>query len=106
MNIPAVNEAALPLYEPDEEALYSLDIVAQLTGVSTASIIHYQQQGFIRTFSAASETTSGFDDQALRTLRRIEHLRSTCGVNEAGLKLILDLIDEVERLQSALRARR
>jgi hypothetical protein len=40
-----------------------------------------------------------FDDESLRSLRRIEHLRATCAVNDAGLKLILDLLREVERLR-------
>jgi hypothetical protein len=30
-------------------------------------------------------------------LRRIEFLRSDCGVNPAGIKMILRLLDEVER---------
>ena len=47
-----------------------------------------------------------FDDEAVHTLRRIDHLRSTCEANLSGLKLILDLLDEVERLQTELRAKR
>lgn len=82
---------------PSGETSYSLEITAHLTGMSAETILHYQEQGLIR-----PEPVSGlFDDEALRTLRRIEHLRETCGVNDAGLRLILHLMDEIERLKNA-----
>ncbi len=83
----------------EDVSAYSLDITARVTGLSVKTILHYQEQGFIRPLPDAGGTRQLFDDEALRTLRRIEHLRSTCGVNEAGLRLILHLIDEVERLR-------
>lgn len=90
-----------PLYEPEENASYQLDIVESLTGITSQTILHYQECGLIRTSVPFGE----FDEEALRTLRRIEHLRDTCEVNITGLKLILDLMDEVERLRAELRAR-
>jgi len=44
--------------------------------------------------------------EGIRTLRRIESLRTACGVNLAGLKLILDLMNEVEYLRAEVRFRR
>lgn len=87
----------LPLYEPDTDATYQLDIVAKLTGISSETIVHYQEQGLIR--------RANLDDDAVRTLRRIEHLRQTCEANVSGLKLILQLMDQVEHLKSELRLR-
>jgi len=92
----------LPLYEPDADATYRLEIVAQLTGISSQTILHYQESGLIQPHGAPDE----FDDEALHTLRRIEHLRTTCEANLSGLKLILSLMDQIELLQSELRARR
>jgi DNA-binding transcriptional MerR regulator len=88
----------LPLYEPDADATYQLDIVAELTGLSTQTILHYQELGLIRSMD--------LDDEAVHTLRRIEQLKQTCEANLSGLKLILDLMNEVEQLKAALRARR
>lgn len=87
----------LPFYDAEEQATYSLDIVAELTGISSHTIVHYQEQGLIR--------ANDLDDEAVHTLRRIEHLRSTCETNDSGLRLILGLMDEVDRLKAALRAR-
>jgi DNA-binding transcriptional MerR regulator len=81
----------LPIYEPDEQATYSLEIVERITGISSQTIIRYQETGLIR--------SGDYDDETVRTLRRIEHLQSTCGVNEAGLRLIMGLMEEVERLR-------
>lgn len=87
----------LPLYDADEQATYSLDIVAELTGVSSQTILRYQEQGLIR--------GKDLNDETVHTVRRIEHLRCTCEANDSGLKLILELMDEVERLRAAMRRR-
>ncbi|MEO8617468.1 MAG: chaperone modulator CbpM [Luteolibacter sp.] len=91
----------LPLYEPDADATYHLEIVAQLTGISSETILHYQESGLIQSHGDSGK----FDDDALLTLSRIEHLRSTCEANLAGIRLILDLMKTVEELQTELRMR-
>jgi DNA-binding transcriptional MerR regulator len=73
---------------------YTLEILAETTGVSTQTIVQYQEHGLLR---------PEFDDETLRTLRRIEHLRETCEVNLTGLKLLTQLLDEVEQLRAELR---
>ena len=55
---------------------YSLEILAETTGVSTQMIVQYQEHGIIR---------PEFDDNTVRTLRRIEALRETCEMNLRGL---------------------
>jgi DNA-binding transcriptional MerR regulator len=98
-------EPDLPLHEPEEHAAYSIEIAARLAGVNTETILHYQEQGLIRTSSADSDKPQ-LDDEALRTLRQIEHLRETCKVNDNGLRLILGLMDELEHLRRHLRDQR
>ncbi|MGL4400932.1 MAG: MerR family transcriptional regulator [Luteolibacter sp.] len=88
-------EQNLPLYAPDEHATYTLEMVAEITGVSSQAILHYQEQGLLR--------SSSFDDEAVHTLRRIDYLRTTCETNLTDLKLMLDLLDQVEFLQTELR---
>lgn len=83
--------------EPMPEVSYSLEIVSELTGVSTQTIVQYQEQGLIQPV---------LDDETIRTLRRIEHLRETCEMNLAGLKLLTQLLEEVERLRAELRGLR
>ncbi|MES2920407.1 MAG: MerR family transcriptional regulator [Verrucomicrobiota bacterium] len=91
-----------PANDPDAQETYTLDLVAKLTGVSSQTILHYQEQGLIHPAGSAGD----FDDETIHTLRRIEHLRRTSEANLTGIKLILQLLDEVDRLHVALRTRR
>lgn len=76
------------------EVSYSLEIVSELTGASTQTIVQYQEHGLIR---------PELDDETIRAIRRIEHLRETCEMNLAGLKLFTSLLTEVEQLREELR---
>jgi DNA-binding transcriptional MerR regulator len=76
------------------QAVYTLDILAEITGVSTQTIVEYQEHGLIH---------PELDDESLRALRRIEHLRESCQVNLAGLKMLTSLLEEVEQLREELR---
>ena len=86
--------------DPTPQAGYSLEILAEITGVSTQTILHYQEHGIIR------HSGPHFDDEAVRALRRIEHLRETCELNLSALKLLASLLEEVEQLRDELRALR
>lgn len=44
-----------------------------------------------------------FNDEGIRTLRRIESLRTVFGLNLVGIKMILDLMKEVEHLRAEAR---
>lgn len=95
-------DSDLPLYDPEEHTTYSLEIIAKITGVSSQTILHYQEHGLIQ----RAGKRGVFDDEDVHTLRRIEHLKNTCEANLSGIKLILSLIDEVERLKTSLRERK
>lgn len=82
---------------------YSLEILSELTGVSQQTILQYQEHGLIGPGNGGDHR---FTDDTLRVLRRIEHLRELCEPNLAGLKLLTQLLDEVEILRAELRARR
>ncbi len=76
---------------------YTLEVLAQLTGLSTQVLVSYQEHGIIQ---------PQYDDDTVRRLRRIEHLRESCEMNLEGLRLMARLLDEVERLREELRLRR
>ena len=76
---------------------YTLEIISEMTGISSETLYEYEEQGLIN--------SGQLDDETILITRRIEQLRLTCEVNLEGVKLILGLMDEVERLRSALRAR-
>jgi len=93
-----------PPADPENGTAYTLEILSEMTGVSTQTILQYQEHGLIRSGFDADEPH--FTDDTVRVLRRIEHLRELCEPNVTGLKLIAHLLDEVEALRAELRARR
>lgn len=84
---------------------YTLEILSEITGVSTQTIRLYQEQGLIRHGATPAEKEE-FDDEAVRALRRLEHLRASFGVELSGLKWLTGLLEEIEQLRAELRARR
>jgi DNA-binding transcriptional MerR regulator len=73
---------------------YTLEVLAEITGIETTTLIQYQEHGIIR---------PAFDDETVRRLRRAEHLRESCEMNLEGMKLLTHLLEEVEQLREQLR---
>lgn len=98
----------LPVFGADFEVSYTLQGIAELAGVDSQTVMRYQHSGFIQSVQTAVDDGKErmFDEECLRLIRRIVHLRATYAVNEAGLKLILDLMREVELLQNEQRTSR
>lgn len=96
-------ENEFPVHGEDTDVRYTLDVFAGLAGVNSRRVLHYQEKGFIRAASRDPGGPAVFDAECLRQLRRIEYLRSTYKLNEAGLRLILDLLHENERLRQERR---
>jgi DNA-binding transcriptional MerR regulator len=91
---------ALQLFEPDPRTAYTIEMTAQLVDVPRHSILLYCKHGLV---SPVMDPACGgyfFNDEAIRVLRRVEYLRTSCGVNLAGIKMILELMNKVERLES------
>src|ERR1700683_5222274 len=85
---------ALQLFEPGARAVYTIEVAAQLAQVPRRLIVLYYKHGLV--FPVTDPTGSGwyFDDEAIRIVRRIEYLRSVCGLNLAGIKLGVALTGE------------
>ena len=88
-------------FDPEAEAVYSLEVVAELACVSIQTVRHYHEIGVISPTTEALE----FNTEGLRQLRRIEHLRQGYELSESGLRLVLDLLHQVEQLHQELRQR-
>jgi MerR family transcriptional regulator/heat shock protein HspR len=95
----------LQLFEPDARAVYSLEAAASLTHLSRRLIAVYFKHGLVSPVMDPACSGWYFNDEAIRILRRIEYLRSACGLNMAGIKLIMGLTREVERLREELNFR-
>ena len=91
---------ALRIFEPDPALVYSIDVVEHLTQTPRRKILLYCRHHLISPMPDREFGGYYFSSDAIRALRRIEYLHGTHGVNFAGIKLILDLADEVQRLRA------
>jgi DNA-binding transcriptional MerR regulator len=91
---------AIQLFEPPEDAIYTIDATAHLVGVPRRSILVYCKHQLLSPVINGRDGGYCFDRDGVHALRRIEALRAICGDNLSGIKIILDLTKELERLHS------
>jgi MerR family transcriptional regulator/heat shock protein HspR len=84
--------------------LVRLEVAAQLVRLPAPRVRRYLRAGLIR--PAHGEGAEAlFGDEELARLRKIRRLREDLGINQAGIEVVLRLLDEVEALRTALARR-
>ena len=101
--IAEIPSRAIQLFEPPEDALYTIDATAHLVGVPRRSILVYCKHRLLSPVINDRDGGYCFDRDGVRALRRIEALRAVCSDDLSGIKIILDLTKELERLHSVVR---
>jgi DNA-binding transcriptional MerR regulator len=94
----------IQLFEPPANALYTIDSAAHLAHVPRRTIAVYYKHGLVSSTVDPARNGYYFDKEAIRTLQRIEDLRTVCRNDLAVVKMILDLTNEIERLNSQIRS--
>lgn len=97
---------AVQLFEPEANTVYTIEATVHIARVPRRTILVYYKHGLISPVVDPKGGGYCFNDEAIRTLRRIEYLRANCGVNLTGIKMILHLLEEVERLRAERRFHR
>ncbi|MFC1762399.1 MerR family transcriptional regulator [Planctomycetota bacterium] len=93
----------LVLFQPKPGVLYSLDATARIAGLPRRSILIYCRAGLVRPVIQPPYGILEFTEEAIYTLRRIEHLHTVRGLELTWIKTILDLVNEVEQLRDEVR---
>jgi DNA-binding transcriptional MerR regulator len=92
---------ALQPFALDQEAVYTLDEAAHLSNLPRHFVVVCWKHGLIAPRVDSAYGGLFFDYAAIRMLQRIGYLHGDCGVNLTGIKIIIELMDEVERLRGA-----
>jgi len=92
----------LQLFDPPADTVYTIEAAAQLAGVPRRTILVYCKRRLLSPLLDTGIEGYSFDGDGIRSLRRIEALRTVCGDDFAGIRIILDLTKELERLQAGL----
>jgi DNA-binding transcriptional MerR regulator len=101
----SIRTSVLQPFDPNARPVYAIGEVERLTRVPQRKILSYCKQGLVSPVEEPQQGGIYFDRDAIRALRRIEHLRTDFGLNLGGIKLIFDLTNQVERLQSSVALR-
>lgn len=103
MAIAPTRSREIQLFDPPPDAVYTIEATSHLVNVSRRTILIYCKHRLLSPATVTSDHGYYFDGDAIRALRRIEALRTVCGDDLAGIKIILDLTAALERLQSDVR---
>jgi DNA-binding transcriptional MerR regulator len=93
----------LRLFQPHPGTVYSLEVTCDLTGARRHSILRYYRQGLIEPMFLPPFGMMAFDVRAIRAIRRIEWLRAEFELNLPAIKMIVGLMEELDRLRAELR---
>jgi hypothetical protein len=102
--VQVIEEMAVQSFEPEPDAVFSIEHTAHLAGVPRRTILIYCKHGLISPITDPTLWGYWFSAETIRTLRRIESLRATCGDDLPGIGIILDLMKELQALRAQLRA--
>jgi DNA-binding transcriptional MerR regulator len=94
---------ALQLFEPDPAAVYTIEAAARLLHVPRHTILVYYKYGLVSPVIDPELGGYYFNDEGIRALQQIEHLRTDLGISLTGARIILDLMGQLERLRTEVR---
>src|SRR5438270_1483357 len=103
MAIAPTRSREIQLFEPPPDAVYTIEATSHLVSVPRRTILVYCKHRLLAPAATTTDHGYYFDRDAIRALRRVEALRTVCGDDFAGIKIILELTVALERLQSDLR---
>jgi MerR family transcriptional regulator, heat shock protein HspR len=84
----------------EDQAVYIISVAAELAGVHPQTLRIYERKGLLSPARTAGNTRR-YSERDIATLRVIQELTQR-GINLAGVKMIMELQQEVERARHAL----
>jgi MerR family transcriptional regulator/heat shock protein HspR len=84
----------------EDRAVYIISVAAELAGVHPQTLRIYERKGLLRP-ARTSGNTRRYSERDIDRLRTIQQL-TQAGVNLAGVKLIMELQEEVEEARRQL----
>jgi MerR family transcriptional regulator, heat shock protein HspR len=82
----------------EERAVYIISVAAELAGVHPQTLRIYERKGLLRPARTAGNTRR-YSERDIDRLRLIQELTQRHGINLAGVKMIMGLQADVDRMQ-------
>jgi hypothetical protein len=93
----------LTVINPEAGKLYDVRAAAEYTAVDPDGIRTYCREGWVRAIEYKENGEPLLDEDGIYWLRRIRDLRAEMHLEGPVLRVVLDLMREVERLRQELR---
>ena len=85
----------------DDRPRYMISVAADLVGMHPQTLRMYEQKGLVRPKRTAGNTRL-YSEADLARLRLIQKLTTQLGLNLAGVEAVLDLEDQLRRMQTRM----
>jgi len=86
---------------PEDEPCYVISVAAKMVSLHPQTLRYYDRIGLIKP-SRTSGRTRLYSQRDIETLRKIARLTDDLGVNLAGVEVILNMSEVIEKLQEEL----
>src|SRR5256886_4219445 len=85
----------------DDLGVYIISVAAELAGVHPQTLRIYERKGLLRPARTAGNTRR-YSERDIDRLRMIQRLTQEQGLNLAGVKMIVQMEDEVDRMRQRM----
>jgi MerR family transcriptional regulator, heat shock protein HspR len=85
----------------DDRPRYMISVAAELVGMHPQTLRMYEQKGLVQPRRTAGNTRL-YSEADLERLRLIQRLTTELGLNLAGVEAVLDLEEQLQRMQSRM----
>jgi len=89
--------------EDQDRAVYIISVAAELAGVHPQTLRIYERKGLLRPARTAGNRRR-YSDRDIERLRMIQRLTQVEGLNLAGVRMIVDMEDQIERMRQRVSA--
>lgn len=83
------------------EPLYRISVAAKLCGVHPQTLRAYEKLGFVSP-KREGDKNRLYSDSDVERVKRVQRLTRDLGVNLAGVEVILNLLDQMDEIQSQI----
>jgi MerR family transcriptional regulator/heat shock protein HspR len=89
--------------QDDDRAVYIISVAAELAGVHPQTLRIYERKGLLQPARTAGNTRR-YSNRDIDRLRMIQRLTQVEGLNLAGVRMIVEMEDEIERMRRRVSA--
>ena len=91
-------------HHTEDEPIYVISVAARLVDMHPQTLRYYERAGLLKPTRSIGKIRL-YSQREIEHLQKIARLTNDLGVNLAGVEIIMDLTDRLDKLQEEMRAR-